>query len=179
MLYEIKHRVTGSVLFSLECRSLKLCVSAAVEAKAYLSGADLSGAYLSRANLSGADLSRANLSGADLSGAYLSRANLSGAYLSGANLSGAYLSRANLSGADLSGANLSGANHVIHLGCPNGWTNAYAWRRDGVLMVQIGCRTKTMAEARAYWASKDDRREVLAALDYAEAVAKLRGWEIV
>ena len=76
MLYEIKHRYTGAVLFSHECDSWKICAEAAV---------------LSRANLS-----RANLSGADLSGA-----GLSGAGLSGANLSGAYLSGANLSGADL------------------------------------------------------------------------------
>jgi len=89
MKFEIKHRFTGAMLFSLETDSLKLCVEAAVK-----SGADLSRAYLS-----GADLSRAYLSGADLSGAYLSRAYLSGAYLSGADLSGAYLSGANLSGA--------------------------------------------------------------------------------
>ena len=43
MLYEIKHRYTGEVLFSLECGSLKLCVIAAVKAKADLRGADLGG----------------------------------------------------------------------------------------------------------------------------------------
>ena len=92
MKFEIKHRFTGSVLFSLETESMKLCVEAAVK---------------SRANLSGADLSRANLSGADLSGA-----DLSGADLSGANLYGANLSRANLYGANLYGANLSRATGV-------------------------------------------------------------------
>ena len=30
---------------------------------------------------------------------------------------------------------------------------------------------------RAYWAGKDNRREVLAALDYAEVIGKLRGWD--
>ena len=86
MLFEIKNRFTGNVIFSLECGSLKLCVEAAVQAKTCLGGANLRGAYLS-----GADLGRANLRGAYLSGADLGGANLSGAYLSGANLSGADL----------------------------------------------------------------------------------------
>ena len=84
------------------------------DARADLSGADLSeanlsGADLSEANLSGADLSRADLSRADLSGADLSRADLSGAKLLWADLSGAKLSGAGLLGAKLSGADLSGA----------------------------------------------------------------------
>ena len=66
MLYEIKHRYTGAVMFALECESLKLCVEAAVSAKANLRGADLRGAYLYGANLRGADLRGANLYGADL-----------------------------------------------------------------------------------------------------------------
>ena len=98
-LFEIKSRWNGSVLFKLECGSLKLCVEAAVKSRADLHGADLS-----RANLSRADLYGANLSRADLSRANLSRANLHGADLSRANLSRADLSRANLSRADLSGA---------------------------------------------------------------------------
>ena len=61
MFYKIKHRFTGAILFSLECGSLKLCVIAAVEAKADLGGADLGGA----------DLGGAYLRGADLRGAYL------------------------------------------------------------------------------------------------------------
>ena len=77
MLFEIKNRFSGSVIFSLETESFKLCVEAAVESRA----------NLSRADLSRADLSRADLSGADLSGADLSRADLYGADLSGANLS--------------------------------------------------------------------------------------------
>ncbi len=190
-LFEIKHRFTGAVLFKLETESLKLCVEAAVKAGANLSGADLSRAYLSGANLSRANLSRAYLSGADLSGADLSGANLSGANLSGADLSRANLSRANLSGAYLSGADLSGANlsgadlsraysgvdAVIALGAPDGWT-AHAWLRDGWLSIRVGCQEKRLDEAREYWAGKDNRREVMAALDYAEAVAELRGWSI-
>ena len=89
MLFEIKSRFTGAVLFSLETSSFKLCVEAAVKSRADLYGANLSRANLYGANLSGADLPRADLSGADLSRADLSRADLSGADLSGADLSGA------------------------------------------------------------------------------------------
>ena len=99
-------------------------------------------ANLSGADLSDADLSGANLSGADLSGADLRRANLRRADLSGANLSGADLSGANLSGADLSGANLPifcrwGASLV-----------------DG--KIRIGCKTKTVAEWDAFFASNEE-----------------------
>ncbi len=115
MLFEIKHRFTGSVLFSLECGSLKLCVEAAIKSRANLSdanliGADLSDADLIGADLIGADLIGADLIGADLIGANLSRANLSDADLIGANLIGADLIGADLIGANLIGANLIGAN---------------------------------------------------------------------
>lgn len=73
MKFEIKHRYSNEVLFSIEIGSLKLAVEAAVQSRAYLSGADLS-----RANLCGANLYGANLSGADLYGADLARANLYG-----------------------------------------------------------------------------------------------------
>ena len=56
MKFEIKSRWSGSVLFSLETDSLKLCVEAAVKAKAYLGDADLRGADLRGADLRGADL---------------------------------------------------------------------------------------------------------------------------
>jgi len=92
MLYEIKRWSDGSVIFSHECDSWKICVEAAIKSRADLSRANLSGADLSRANLSGAYLSEADLSGANLSEADLSRADLSRA-----NLSGAYLSEADLS----------------------------------------------------------------------------------
>jgi len=110
MKIEIRHRYSGSVLFSGEFGSMKLCVEAAVKANTDLIGAALSGVDLSRADLSGANLSRANLSGANLRWADLRWADLRGANLSRADLSRADLSRANLSGADLSGANLIGAN---------------------------------------------------------------------
>ena len=122
---------------------------------------------------SGADLSGANLRGADLSGVDLSGATLRGVDLSGANLSGA-----NLRGADLSGANLGTGKikGLYQLGDPDSWYALTYVLETGEQRVRVGCRDKTIAEGRAYWAGKDNRREVLAALDYAEAIAKLRGW---
>jgi uncharacterized protein YjbI with pentapeptide repeats len=105
-LFEIKNRFTGSVLFSLRCGSLKLCVEAAVAADADLTDANLRGANLTGANLRGADLRGADLRGANLRGANLTGANLTGANLTDANLRGADLTDANLRFADLTGANL-------------------------------------------------------------------------
>jgi len=119
----------------------------------------------------------ANLAGADLAGANLAGANLDGANLAGANLDGANLDGANLDGANLAGANLDGATSVIGGGYTDGW-HAYAWLREGEIVVQVGCRCKTLAEARTYCADKSNRREVLAFLDYAEAVAGVRSWAI-
>jgi hypothetical protein len=45
---------------------------------------------------------------------------------------------------------------------------------EGTLRVRVGCRDKTISEGREYWRGKDDRREVMAALDYIETIAKLR-----
>jgi len=109
---QIKHYITGSVLFEYESEgnTVKETLVKAVSSDANLSGADLRGTYLSGADLSDANLSGANLRGTYLSSANLSSANLSGTYLSDAYLSGADLSSANLRGANLSGADLSDAN---------------------------------------------------------------------
>jgi hypothetical protein len=76
---EIKHRISGAVLFSLKCGPSKLCLEATVRSGAYLGGADLRGADLRSANLFGAYLGCANLGGADLRSANLSGADLVGA----------------------------------------------------------------------------------------------------
>jgi len=112
MKIEIKHKVSGRVLFAHEAEenTTWITVRAAVAAKTNLSGADLSGTNLSGADLSGADLYGADLYGANLYGANLYGANLYGANLRGTNLRGTNLSGTNLSGANLRGANLSGTN---------------------------------------------------------------------
>ena len=106
MLFEIKNRFNGAVIFSLETESMKLCVEAAVKARINLSSADLYSA-----NLSSADLSSANLSSANLISADLRSANLISAYLYSADLSSADLNSANLSFANLHSANLSSAKY--------------------------------------------------------------------
>ena len=152
------------------------------------SGADLNGADLSHAKLSRAILSYANLRGADLNGADLNGANLNGANLRGVNLradlSGADLSGADLSEADLRNADLSGAErdefvvhpdfgHLVFSGAYFRW--GYVDQKTGVPRIEAGCHCFTIAEARAYWVGKPDRRETLAAVDYFEAVMKIRG----
>src|SRR2546421_621057 len=76
-LFEIKSWIDGKILFSLECASLKICVEAAVKAKADLGYADLRSANLRSANLTSANLSSADLRSADLRSANLASANLS------------------------------------------------------------------------------------------------------
>lgn len=71
-MIEIKHKLTGEVLHTVDADSL---------VGADLSGLDLSDADLSHANLRYADLSHANLHNANLSDADLYRANLSYANL--------------------------------------------------------------------------------------------------
>ena len=149
MKIEIKALFDGRVLFALDVKNNSI--------RATMEAAIKAGADLFAADLFAADLSRANLF----------RANLSEANLFGADLSGA----------DLSEANLSGADSIIDAGTPNGWRTV-GWLRDGRLSVRVGCRDKRLDEGRAYWAGKDNRREVLAALDYVEAIAKLRGLEV-
>jgi hypothetical protein len=206
MKIEIKSRnATVLFAHECESNTIRLTLEAAIKARANLAGANLADANLARANLADANLARANLAGAnlaradltrayladanlagaDLTRAYLEDANLAGANLAGADLTRAYLEDANLAGADLTRADLTRADltrayladakDVIDAGTPNGW-RAVGWIRDGVLSVRVGCRDKRLSEGRKYWAGKENRREVLAALDYVEAIAALRGW---
>ena len=172
MRYEIKHRFSGAVLFSLECESHKVCVEAAVKSRANLAGAYLADANLACAYLAGANLADANFAYTNLAGANFADANLARANFAGANLACAYLA-----GANLARANLAGAYIAAQLGHPNGW-NAWTYfdTKLNEQRVQVGCQNKTIAEGRAYWQGKADRAEVMAALDYAEAIGKLRGW---
>lgn len=127
VLIEIRHRLDGAALFTVEASSLKEAVTAAVKqafasrkyydeggyrpdfnTKVHLRGADLRGE-----DLSGADLSDADLSGSDLSGADLHGARLHGTAFGGADLEGADLRETDLSvtffwDADLTGANFAG-----------------------------------------------------------------------
>jgi hypothetical protein len=84
MIFEIKNRFTGAVLFTCELP----------EKIAAQSPAKQMGYAVKVANLAGA-----NLAGANLADAYLADADLAGAYLAGANLAGADLADADLADA--------------------------------------------------------------------------------
>jgi len=149
---------------------------------AYLRGADLRGAYLRGADLGGAYLRGADLGGADLRGAYLRGADLRGAYLRGADLGGADLDGADLGGADLDGTciydhKLAAGESLVFLGYPNGWPAITYLTDKREQRVHVGCRDFTIAEGRAYWKGKGERREVLAALNYAKEIGRVRGWK--
>jgi hypothetical protein len=109
MKFEIKSWFNGKVLFSLECASMKLCVEAAVRARAVLTGADLTDADLTDADLTDAVLTDAVLTRAVLTDAVLTRAVLTDADLTRADLTDADLTDAVLTGADLTGADLTDA----------------------------------------------------------------------
>ena len=66
MKFEIKHRYSGELLFSIETETMKMAVEAAIKQKANLSSADLNYADLRSADLSYANLSSADLRCADL-----------------------------------------------------------------------------------------------------------------
>ncbi len=159
-LFQIKCRFSGVVRFEGRFGSMRLCVEAAVSARANLAGANLAGANLARANLAGANLAGAYLGDAylgdaDLAGANLARANLAGANLAGANLAranlaGAYLAGAYLGDADLAGAKvrmkdgnettLNGACPLLQMG-PLGSRSAMLtiMRTEAGLLAQTGC----------------------------------------
>ena len=69
MKIEIKHWLSGNVLFEGDFSSVAEALSAAVKGKKNLEGANLEGASLYGANLYGANLEGANLKGANLYGA--------------------------------------------------------------------------------------------------------------
>ena len=81
MLFNIKSKIDGKILFELETSSFELCIEAAVRTYANLRNADLRYAELGYADLRNADLSNANLGYADLRYAELSNANLRNAEL--------------------------------------------------------------------------------------------------
>ena len=61
MKFEIKHRLSGKILFECETESFKLAVELAVKQEANLRYADLGSADLGSANLRSANLGSANL----------------------------------------------------------------------------------------------------------------------
>ncbi len=154
MLYTIKHRVSGAVLFSLGCGSFKLCVEAAVKSGAHLRGADLRDAYLR--------------------GAYLGGADLRGAYLGGADLRGAYLGGADLRGADLIDGGQDARGHRFY---------AWRDKEAAVVVYRAGCHEWTSINDALAWygpsyPSDGDRTECIARLNLLHSET-LRRWPAI
>lgn len=200
-LYEIKHRATGVVLFSLECESLKICVEAAVANHCDLSHADLSHANLRNANLRNANLSFADLHFADLRSADLRHVDLSccdlrSADFRSADFRSADLCYANLFCADLSSADLDIADLrftdlsftdlsntvIIDGGQDARGFRVFAWRhKDGNVIYRAGCHEwSDYAEACDYYgdsySSTGNKKECLARLHIIHQGAIQRGW---
>jgi len=108
-LFKITCRFTGAIRFEGEFGSLRLCVEAAVKARASLADANLAGA---------------NLADAYLAGAYLAGANLADAYLAGADLAGANLARAK-----------GAAKNMPHFQLPAG--DLIGWKKCGNHIVKL------------------------------------------
>ena len=175
-LFKITCRFTGAIRFEGEFGSLRLCVEAAVKARASLADANLAGANLADAYLAGA-----YLAGANLADAYLADANLAGANLARASLAGAYLARANLADAYLAGAYLADANladakgikNVLSIG-PIGSRRDYlmALDTDDGLRIKAGCFTGTLAKFEAAVTATHGDNEH--AIHYRAAIALIR-----
>ena len=150
---------------------------------ARLVGASLDGASLVRARLVGARLDGASLVGASLDGARLVGASLDGASLVGASLDGARLVGARLDGASLVGARLDGAAGCVVLTDTHHGYRVVAGQVDGAVRIWAGCRSFSLAEARAHWGATDyhtpsSGRRILATLDWLETEMAANGGSI-
>jgi uncharacterized protein YjbI with pentapeptide repeats len=169
-MIEIKHKLSGKILFSGKYESIKAALECAVKEGENFIGADLrsaslGGAYLRGARFAGADLGSASLGGADLGSANLSGADLGNAYLENANLRGVYL---------------GSVNHLIDLGQRSDGYRHYAQLKNDTIWIQAACRYFSIADAKQWW--QDESRslnlESLAMCELAEKVAEIRGWKV-
>ena len=203
MKISISHRFSGDVLCAVEAASWRLALEIAVKQRADLGGAYLRDANLRDANLGGANLRDADLRGANLGGADLRDANLWGANLGGADLRGANLGGANLGGANLRDANLGDANlrdanlrdadlrdanlwgadlggaRVLAVASLliDGWSTTL-WHTDHGYLIQAGCHTFTLDEAKAHYANRTERCGLYyLATEAWRVIARLQGWE--
>ena len=155
MKHQIKHRLTGAVLFECELPDDTPSGFATCHA-------------LEKAISVGANLARANLARANLA-----RANLDGAYLNGANLIGA-----NLTGANLARAKLIGDRPIFMIG-PIGSRCAYftSYNTDKGIMLRAGCFFGTVDEFREKLSKKhqdnDHAKEYLSAIELIKCHASI------
>ena len=160
--FEIKHRYTGSVLYSGGGETLREVVVAAVKSGAVLRYADLRYADLRYAVLQNANLRCAELQGAELQGADLRCAELQGADLRCAELQGAVLR----------GAKLIGDRPVLQLG-PLGSRRDYltAFLTDQGVRINTGCFSGALDK---FCSAVDKKhRDSAHALEYSAAIAMI------
>ncbi len=152
-MIEILNRYTGTVLYRSTANTITEGVQEAIKSGANLSGANLRWANLRWANLSGADLRWANLSGADLRKA------------------------------DLSGVLAEHCSRILTASGGSGYHMVLVHHPDGVSM-HAGCRHfASLAKARDHWRegrghAPEHLADCIAALDYLEALATRRGWNL-
>ena len=101
------------------------------------------------------------------------RADLGGAYLRDANLRDADLRDANLWGADLGGARVLAVASLLI----DGWSTTL-WHTDHGYLIQAGCHTFTLDEAKAHYANRTERCGLYyLATEAWRVIARLQGWE--
>jgi uncharacterized protein YjbI with pentapeptide repeats len=176
MKFEIKHRLTGAILFSLETESFKLCVEAAIKAGSNLSGSDLSYSNLSYSNLSYSNLSYSDLRGSNLSGSDLSYSNLSYSDLRGSNLRGSNLSGSDLRGA--SGLNPNATDDLRMLLDQPGSIRAYKLvKADGIGPYNGGITYEIGGAYKVANADTDETKQCGAGINLATLPWCLREWQ--
>ncbi len=103
--------------------------------------------------------------------------------LGGADLREAYLGGAYLRGADLGGVLAEHCSRILTAASGSGYQMVFVRHSDGV-SVHAGCRNvPSLAEAREHWrkgkdCEPDHLADCVAALEYLEALAKRRGWDL-
>jgi len=65
----------------------------------------------------------------------------------------------------------------ILAGFPNNWI-CYGRLIEEKLQIVCGCRKKSYSEAKEYWTGKENKQEVLAAVEYIATIARLRSWKV-
>ncbi len=130
-----------------------------------------------------ADLRYVSLTGFSFEGVSVHKVLFCGSDLQGASFNGSILRRVNFHRAALEGVDFTGAEFydcrlpgcVVGLGKPDNY-DAWAWNTGKGTYINIGCKCLGLREGFEYWEGKDDRREVIAALRYADEVGRIRGW---
>ena len=100
MIFEIKHKISGKVLFSAKGESFRSVVETAIKARVSLRDTDMRNADMQCADMRNADMRDADMQCADMRDADMRGADMRGADMRGANMRGADMQCADMRGAD-------------------------------------------------------------------------------